>query len=298
VSDDRPPVGLIAGYGRPPFLVAGGVRAAGRKLAVVGLRGLASPRLADLADEFRWAGVTRMGRWIAALRKWSVREAVLIGAVHKREIYSPFRLVRYIPDLRSVRVWYFGVRKDKRDNAVLLAVAEELRSEGIELVSCVSYCPEQLADEGLMTHTEPPGKVREDVEFGWRIAKASAGLDIGQAIAVKERDLIAVEAIEGTDSMIRRTGRLCRVGGWTLVKVARPDQDMRFDVPTIGPNTLRNLKDARCACLVVEAGKTLIVDKPTTLALADKLKIAVIGKRNDPSAALPRGRSETAGNPE
>jgi len=187
--------------------------------------------------------------------------------------------VRYIPDLMTVRMWYSTLRGDKRDNKVLLAVADVFRREGIELVSSVKYCKEHLADEGLMTHTPVPRGAEGDVEFGWRIARASADLDIGQSIAVKERDIIAVEAMEGTDAMIRRTGRVCRVGGWTMVKVARPKQDMRFDVPTVGPSTLRNLKDAKCICLVVEAGRTLIVDKPATLALADRLKIAVVGKR-------------------
>ena len=129
-----------------------------------------------------------------------------------------------------------------------------------------------------MTRTAPSAEVTADIEFGWRIAQSSADLDIGQSVAVKERDIIAVEAIEGTDAMIARTGELCKVGGWTLIKVARPNQDMRFDVPTVGPETLRNLAATRCACLVVQAGKTLIADKPATLALADKLGIAVLGK--------------------
>ena len=270
-------VGLIAGYGRPPFMVANGILASGKQLYVVGLKGFASPLLRGLATEFTWCGITRMGRWIATLKKHGIREAVMIGAVKKKEIYSPFRLLRYIPDIRTAKLWYSKVRKDKRDNPVLLAVADELEQEGIKLVSCVKYCSEHLADEGLMTRTPIPRGVQEDVEFGWRIARASADLDIGQAIAVRERDIIAIEAMEGTDAMIRRAGRLCRVGGWTLIKVARPKQDMRFDVPTIGPNTIRNLKDAKCICLVIEAGRTLIVDKPTTLQLADKLKIAVVG---------------------
>ena len=279
-QDDNPqPVGLIAGSGRLPFLVAGGVRKLGHPLIVVGLAGSASPRLKDMADEFVWAGITRPGKWISTLRRCGVHEAIMIGGVKKKVIYSPLRLLRYIPDLRAVRIWYFRLRRDKRDNAVLLAVADELRNEGIELVSSVKYCTEHLADEGLMTHVPVPRGAEADVEFGWRIARASAELDIGQSIAVKERDIIAVEAMEGTDAMIRRTGRVCRVGGWTMVKVARPKQDMRFDVPTVGPGTLRNLKDAKCICLVVEAGKTLIVDKPATLALADRLKIAVVGKR-------------------
>jgi DUF1009 family protein len=292
----REPVGLIAGTGRTPFLVAKGMRRAGRRVIVVGFRGLASQRLEAFADAFIWAGLTRMGSWMTALRRSGVREAVMIGGVRKREIYSPLRVLRYIPDIRTALLWYVRLRRDKRDNAILLAVADELRKEGIELVSCVKYCQDNLADEGLMTRTPVPRGAEQDVEFGWRIARASAELDIGQSIAVKERDIIAVEAMEGTDAMIRRAGRVCRVGGWTLVKVARPKQDMRFDVPTIGPATLRNLKDAKCLCLVVEAGRTMIVDKATTLALADRLGIAILGKGlEDPPGTVPGDRPELRG---
>ncbi|MCK5558553.1 MAG: UDP-2,3-diacylglucosamine diphosphatase LpxI, partial [Candidatus Hydrogenedentes bacterium] len=183
-----------------------------------------------------------------------------------------------LPDIRTARIWYARVRKDKRDNSVLRAVADELAREGIELASSVKYCQEHLAGEGVMTRTRPSRSVEEDAEFGWRIARSSANLDIGQSVAVKEHDIIAIEAIEGTDEMIRRAGKLCKVGGWTLIKVARPRQDMRFDVPTVGPDTMRNLAEQKCACLVLEAGKTLIADKPATLVLADKLGIAVVGK--------------------
>ncbi len=273
------PLGLIAGYGRGPLLVARGMKAAGRKVVCVGLAHLAPRRLAGIADVYAPAGVARIGRWIRVLRRHRVREAVLIGGVHKREIYSPLRILRYIPDVRSARLWYVRVRKDKRDNAVLHAVADELQREGITLVSSVEYCKEHLAEDGVMTRTRPAAATAEDVEFGWRIARSSAELDIGQAVAVKERDIIAVEAMEGTDAMIARAAELCPVGGWTLVKVARPNQDMRFDVPTVGPETLRNLHHAGCRCLVLEAERTLIVDKPQTLALADRLGLAVVGKR-------------------
>jgi DUF1009 family protein len=272
-------VGVIAGSGRMPFLVAAGIRKAGRPVVMVALEGLASTRLAGLAEVFCPVALTRPGRWLRVFARYDVHEAVMIGGVRKRAMYSPLALLRYLPDWRAIRIWYFRLRKDRRDNAVLLAMAEELRNDGIELVSSVKYCTEHLADEGWMTKTPLPAGLAGDVEFGWRIARASANLDIGQTVAVKERGIIAVEAVEGTDAMIRRAGRLCRTGGWTMVKVARPKQDMRFDVPTVGPDTLRNLKGARCACLVVEAGKTLIVDKPATLALAEQLKIAVIGKK-------------------
>lgn len=272
------PIGMIAGNGHLPLLVAKGIGKAGHPVAIVGLKGFASPRLIDLADEFTWAALTRPGRWISFFRKHDVSEAIMIGGVRKSDMYLRFRLLRYIPDLRAVRLWYRTLRKDKRDNAVLLAIAGELQSEGIYLVAASKYCSEHLAHEGLMTQTPIPGGSSEDVEFGWGIARSSAALDIGQCVAVKERDIIAVEAMEGTDAMIHRAGQLCAVGGWTLVKVARPNQDMRFDAPTIGPETIRNLKQAGCGCLVVEAGKTMIADKPATLALADKLRIAIVGK--------------------
>ena len=278
MSSAKQPVGLIAGAGRVPFLVAAGILRRNRRLVVVALKGFASPRLTGLADDFTWAGLTRVGRWIRYLRKEGVREAVLIGSVRKKEMYLRFRLLRNLPDIRTARIWYAKVRKDKRDNSVLRAVADELAREGIELASSVKYCQEHLAGEGVMTRTRPSRSVEEDAEFGWRIARSSAHLDIGQSVAVKEHDIIAIEAIEGTDEMIRRAGKLCKVGGWTLIKVARPRQDMRFDVPTVGPDTMRNLAEQKCTCLVLEAGKTLIADKPATLVLADKLGIAVVGK--------------------
>lgn len=278
MSDRREPLGLIAGSGRLPALIARGARRRSRRLIVLGLRGLADPALRELADQFAWAGITRMGRWIRLLRRHDVHSAVLAGGVRKAEMYSPLRLLWYLPDLRTARVWYRTLRHDRRDNAVLLAVAGELAREGIELMSSVEYCAEHLACEGLMTKTPVPRTAAGDVEFGFAIARRSAELDIGQCVAVKERDIIAVEAMEGTDEMIERAGRLCRTAGWTMVKVARPDQDMRFDVPAVGPETIQRLKRAGCACLVLEAGRTLILDKPATLELADRCRIAVLGK--------------------
>ena len=272
------PVGMVAGSGRLPVLLAASIRKAGRPVVMVALKGFASRRVTELANVSTWSGVTRLGRWMSFFRRNNVDEAVLIGGVRKRDMYLPLRVLRYIPDLRTAFLWYVKLRKDKRDNAVLLGVADELKSEGIELVSSVKYCKEHLAEDGLMTGKSARPAAQQDIDFGWRIARASADLDIGQSVAVREGDIIAVEAMEGTDAMIRRAGRVCRAGGWTMVKVARPNQDMRFDVPTVGPRTIQNLKDARCRCLVVEADKTIIVDKAVTLKLADKLGIAVVGK--------------------
>jgi DUF1009 family protein len=227
-------------------------------------------------------GVAQLGKTIAHLKRHGCRRAVMIGSVRKADMYSRRRWTRFWPDWRTVRLWYRTIRHDRRDNAVLLAVANELAREGIELMSSVEYTADHLAAEGVMTQRKPARGVQDDIDFGWRIAVASARLDIGQCIAVKDKDIIAVEAIEGTDAMIARAGQLCHAGHWTLVKVARPDQDMRFDVPTVGPDTLRHLAAAGCTCLVLEAGRTLIADKPDTLELADRLDIAVVG-RHSPS---------------
>jgi hypothetical protein len=253
-------------------------------LITAGLSGFASPLLEGLSDAYRRVGLLRMGQWVRFFRRHDVREAILIGSVRKRDMYARFRVLRFRPDWRTVCIWYGKIRNDRRDNAVLLAVADELAKEGIPLVSSVQYCREHLATDGVMTSQSPPSGWQADIEFGWRIARQSAALDIGQALAVKEGDIIAVEAIEGTDAMIRRAGELCPSGGWTLVKVARPEQDMRFDVPTIGPNTIHGLRQAGCRCAVLEAGKTIIADKPATLALAEKLGLVLVGKTAEPTA--------------
>ena len=283
------PIGLIAGSGRLPVLIAEGVRRAGLRVMVLGFRGLTDPALADVAEAFTWVGISRVGGWIRWLQRHGVRRAVLAGGVRKADMYTPLRLIRYLPDLRTAKLFYRTLRHDRRDNKVLLAVAEELGREGIELISSVEYCREHLAAAGLMTRTAVPKSAEGDAEFAFRIARRSAELDIGQCLAVKDRDIMAVEAMEGTDKMIRRAGVLCRSGGWTLAKVARPEQDMRFDVPTIGPETIRRLKSARAACVVLEAARTLLLDKPETLRLADECGIAIVGMEpsGDPSPVVP-----------
>ena len=276
---DEAPVGVLAGSGRLPFMVAEGVKHAGRQLAVVGFRGSVDTALKALADRFSVVGVTRWSTVIRLFHRWGVRRAVMVGRVAKDHMYSPVRLLQFFPDLRTAKLWYVTLRKDRRDLKVLNAVADELSREGVELVSSVEYCEEHLAHEGQMTRTSLGPSALADAQFGWKIARRSADLDIGQAVAVKERDIIAVEAVEGTDRMIERTGALCRGGGWTLVKVARPDQDMRFDVPTVGPATIQRLKLCGGVGLIVEADRTIIIDKPITLALADRLRIPVLGMK-------------------
>ncbi len=277
-STAQRPLGVIAGAGKFPEMVIRGARGQGRRVVVVGLQGFASPEVVALGDRAYWSGVVRLGRWIRLLRREGVREAILAGSVRKADMYGRFRILRYLPDLTSMRVWFLRAR-DKRNDSILGAVADEMAERGIVLSDCVRYCAEAMAPEGVMTRTPPRAGVLEDVEFGWPIAREIGRLDIGQSIAVKEREVIAVEAIEGTDELIRRAGALCKVGGWTLIKVAKPSQDMRFDVPTVGPETIRNLAAAGCKALVVEAGVTVMVEREEMVKLADREGICVIGRK-------------------
>lgn len=283
------PLGLIAGEGEFPKLVARGARRAGKRVVVVGLRGSADPALRDLADEFRWRGVVQLGRWIRVFRVAGCAEIIMAGRVRKSDMFAGPRWLqwlRYVPDLTSIKVWYFATR-DKRNDTLLGAVADELARKGLTLVDSTRYCPEALVEEGVLTGRELPASVMADADFAWPLIKQIGALDIGQSIAVKEREVIAVEAIEGTDRMIERSGALCPQGGWTLVKVGKPEQDMRFDVPTIGPNTIRKLAEVRAAALVVEAGKTLLLEREQTLALARRHRIAVVGRAGDAAPAAP-----------
>lgn len=271
-------LGLIAGQGRLPFLVADGARRAGFKVICIGLADSAEPALAGHVDAFFTGAIARPGGWMRKLRKHGVRETIMVGRVAKTKIYTPWRIVKYLPDWRAIRIWYWRLRKkDKRNDTVLRAIAEEFASGGIILEDSTMYCKEHLAHEGVMTHCQPPASVRQDIAFGWELVKKIGELDIGQAIAVKEREIIAVEAIEGTAKMIQRAGTLCKKGGWTLLKAPRAHHDMRFDVPCIGVDTIKSLKENNAVCVVVQKEKTLIIDKPETLALADQLNIAVVG---------------------
>jgi DUF1009 family protein len=272
-------LGLIAGEGRLPFLVAAGAREAGLKVICVGLADNAEQSLADEVDVFYRVAIARPGSWIRRLKKHGVTETVMVGRVAKGLIFTPWRILRYLPDWRALRIWYWRLRdKNKQNETFLSALADELASGGIVLENSTMYCKEQLATGGLMTKHKPRSSAKGDIEFGWRIVKKLAELDIGQAVAVLEKEVIAVEAIEGTAEMIERAGRFCRSGGWTLLKASKPNQDMRFDVPCIGPETISNLAENGGRCLVVEAGKTIIIDKAKTLRLADERGIAVLGR--------------------
>ncbi len=274
--------GLICGGGKFPLMVTEGAQRAGHHVVAVGLRGVANPQLAGLADEFYWASIVRLGQCIRILRRAGCDRAILAGSVRKTDMYGKSgiaRVLHYLPDWTTFNLWFFKV-KDKRNDTVLNAIADELAEKGIILEECTKYTPEAMASEGVMTSRSPTAAQEKDIEFGWRIAKELGRLDIGQSVAVKEQEVIAVEAIEGTDHMIERAAALCKSGGWSHIKVGKPNQDMRFDVPTIGPDTIENLHRSGAQVLCVEAHKTLMVERDEILRLADKYGMVVVGRRD------------------
>jgi DUF1009 family protein len=270
-------LGLIAGEGRLPLLVAQGMRDRGFRVACVAFRGHAHPELQACCDEFAEVSLYRMGSWMKHLRRWNATEAIMVGGVAKTRMHDPWRFVRNIPDWRALRLWYRRLRHDKRDRAVLTAVADELQQGGIELIDSTTHISEHLANAGTFGNVAPTAAQKADIEFGWPLLQTSADMGVGQAMAVRECDVIAVEAVEGTAAMIQRAGELCRTRGWTLLKTASNDHDMRADVPTIGVKTIEQLVAAGAGALALGAGRVILLDREAVVQACDKAGIALFG---------------------
>lgn len=270
------PIGLLAGSGRYPVLFAEKARSLGIPVVCVGISNEAPPELEGLVQRFYWAGVARLGRMIRCFKREGVTRAVMAGKVHKVVMHTPWRAFQLLPDWRMVRFWYRRSRRDNRDDSILLGVINEFAMDGITFESALDICPELLVKAGTLTRRVPSANEDKDIRFGWELAKQMGLLDVGQSVAVKERTALAVEAIEGTDRAILRAGELCRAGGFVVVKVAKPQQDMRFDVPTIGCSTIESMQRAGGRVLAIEADKTIIIDQEQTIALADRHGISIV----------------------
>jgi UDP-2,3-diacylglucosamine hydrolase len=270
------PIGLLAGSGRFPVVFAEKARRLGIPVVCVGIRHEASSELAQLVHRFYWAGVARLGRMIRCFKAEGVERATMAGKVAKTVMHTRWRYFRLWPDWRTIRFWYTRKRRDNRDDQLLLGIIDEFAADGITFESALDLCPELLMQPGVQTRRHPTAAEQADITFGWELAKEMGRLDVGQSVAVKERAVLAVEAIEGTDRAIARAGDLCPAGEFVVVKVAKPQQDMRFDVPTIGCSTIETLHRAGGRVLAVEAGKTILIDEEQTLALANRYGITVI----------------------
>jgi DUF1009 family protein len=263
------PLGLIAGNGRFPFLVADGARRAGRRVVAVAIREEADPALEEAVDEMHWVGLGQLGRCIEVLKTGGAREALMAGQVKHRQIFSGL-----VPDLKLMGV--LARLAVKSTDSLIGGVAEALAREGITLLPSTAFLADQLAVAGPMTRRRPSRDEAGDVDYGEQVARTLAGMDLGQTVAVKHRAAVALEAMEGTDEVIRRAGGIAGPGV-VVVKVAKPRQDMRFDVPVVGRGTLLAMAEAKAAVLAVDAGKTLLIDKAEFLAEAENRAVAVWG---------------------
>jgi DUF1009 family protein len=263
------PLGLIAGNGRFPFLVAQAARRRGRRVVAIAVREEAAAELQSEVDEFHWAGLGQLGRCISLLKAAGVSEAVMAGQVQHRRIFSGI-----VPDFRLLGL--LARLATKNTDSLIGAVADVLAQEGIVLVSSTTLLQDELAGPGAMTGRRPSPEQEKDIAYGERIARAIAGLDLGQTVVVKSQATVALEAMEGTDEVIRRAGRLAGRGA-TVVKVSKPNQDMRFDVPVVGPGTIAALLEAGAEALAVDAGKTLLIDKAALLRQAEAAGIVIWG---------------------
>ncbi len=267
-------LGLIAGNGRFPFLVLDAARALGHDVTVVAVREEAAPDLEQAAARppraaLHWVSLGHLGECLRILSDAAVSHAVMAGQVKHTKIFS------VVPDLTMLSV--LGRLRARNTDALIAAVAEVMQERGVQLLDSTELLRPLLAEAGQLSAQAPDQRQQQDLAFGYRMADAIAGLDIGQTIAVKHQAVVAVEAMEGTDETIARAGDLAGAGV-VIVKVAKPRQDMRFDVPIVGLATVQAMRRAGAAVLSVDAGKTLIFDREPFLASANEAGIVVIGR--------------------
>ncbi len=274
--------GLIAGWGGLPRDLARAARRRGHRVVAVAFRGLTYERLGDEVDAICWLRLGELEALIAGLRQAGAGDAVMAGMVPKTMLFEHPEILR--PDARAVAL--IGGLGERGDDAILKAIAETLEAEGIRVRGQGELVPELLAPEGTLTETQPSAEQLADVRYAWPIAKAIGSLDVGQTLVVRDRAVLAVEAIEGTDAAIRRGGALGRAGA-CVVKLAKPTQDPRFDLPAVGPQTVAAMAEVKAGVLAVEAGRTLLLERARLLQEADAHGICVLGWKGD--AAAPSG---------
>ena len=269
-------IGLLAGAGRFPIIFAEAARRQGHEIVTVGPTGMVSEELRELSHYMHVGSLGRIGKAISIFKRKKVSSVVMAGKIEKKVLLHPFNWFRHFPDWRAVHMMWNYARRDRKDDTLLLAVIKEFSRDGLNFESALEYCPELLVTHGFLTKRHPSSSQWKDINFGWELAKEMGRLDVGQSVVVSERAVVAVEAIEGTDECIRRAGQLCRKGGFTVVKVAKPEQDMRFDVPTIGLQTIQTMHEAGGRVLAIESGRTIVLDQEEVFALANKLGIAIV----------------------
>lgn len=266
------PLGLLAGNGRFPFLVAQEARKKGRRVVALAFNEEADPAIEQVVDVIHWVYVGQFNKWIKILQSEGVEEVVMAGLVRHSNMYADLK--KFHPDVRALKI--FWRLKDRKADTILKAVADELSVFGITLVPSIMHLTHCLAPEEVLTKRKPTESEWDDIRFGFKLAKSMAGLDVGQTVCVKNKAVIAVEAMEGTDRCIKRAGEMAS-GPFVTVKVSKPQQDLRFDVPVIGLNTLETFQEAGGGVLAVEAKKTLVLDQEKLVSWADGEKMTIVG---------------------
>lgn len=261
-------LGILAGGGRLPAVAATEARLQGLRVVAVAIKEEADPGLADQVDVIHWIHVGQLGAAVRVLRQEGVSDVLLLGKVEITRLFSRAR-----PDLLGAKVLLKA--RDLRGDSLLEAIVEGLGAEGIRVLETPRFLGPLLLRAGRLTRRSPTAREQQDIALGRDIARQVAALRIGQTVVLKQGTVLAVESAEGTDAAIRRGGELGR-GGVVVVKVSRPDQDLRFDLPTIGPETLTALRDARATTLALDAGRTLLLDREQFVAGADELSLAVV----------------------
>ena len=291
-------------------MVAEAIRRRGGRPAILSIRDHADAELAPLADVAGGIGVAEIGTAIDFFRRHGVRRVTMAGKIHKAKLFGRNAWLRHLPDWTGIRTFWphmVSRRRDNRDDSLLGAIAAAFDARGVAICPATDFAPELLAEEGLLAGSPLSTRQVADVAFGWKLAKELGRLDIGQTVVVKNRAPLALEAIEGTDECIRRAGRLCPAGGMTVIKVAKPEQDLRFDMPTVGIGTLESLRTAGARVLAIEAGRTILVDRAELTAFAESSGITIASVCDaggeaalEPAAAALRSTGkavQTAGSP-
>ncbi|MFO0751893.1 MAG: UDP-2,3-diacylglucosamine diphosphatase LpxI [Thermodesulfovibrionales bacterium] len=265
-------IGIIAGTGALPLIIAHDAKARGYRVVTAAIEDLAPADMEEASDETRWVNAGKLGDLIGFFKKNKVEEIILAGKVPKSLLYKS----KITPDLRAVKVLLS--LKDKSDDSILNAITKELEGEGMRILDTAAFSRHLLTPEGVLTEDPPSRDEWKDIEFGWNIAREIGRLDIGQTVVIKDRAVMAVEAIEGTDEAIRRGGKWAGDGA-VVVKVSKPQQDMRLDVPVIGLDTLRAMLDAGARVLAVEAQRSIILQREKVAAEASDAGISLVGYR-------------------
>ena len=262
-------IGLIAGNGRFPIIFADNARKLGYHVSAVAHEGETEPELASHVDRIHWVKIGQLSKLIKAFKDDEVHQAVMLGGIKKTHVFTTLR-----PDFRAlalatrVALW--------KDDDMLRALARELEEEGIVICESTFGLEGILVEEGPLTARTPSEKEWEDIRYGWDVAEAIGRLDIGQCVVIKDRVVVAVEAVEGTDEAIKRGGDLAKDGA-TVVKRSKPQQDMRFDLPAVGPRTIEVMESVKASVLAIEAGRTILLDREIMLEKAKCARIAIVG---------------------